>query len=359
VNAARLVDAVAAPLDVARRGLLSTVTRSRGLTLVVARRDTRVPVLATVQITLLLAVTATRPLWLFLFGPLVLGVPHLASDVRYLLVRRSVARSVVILAAVASALIVALRALPLAHVLVPHAARLEVLTGAIWIAAAVVAGARERRSAWPLLAMPALSALGVYVAAHPGVTRIVLAQGHNLVGVALWLLLFRRNRWAAVAPLIALAAGTGLLLSRATLDWTMRVGGLEGLGVDLWRVGATMAPGAPPVIGVSTALVFVFLQAVHYAAWLVWIPQDALAGPGMLTFRMSGRSLVRDLGVLGLGGVVAGAVVLAGAAAFDARAAVGAYMSLATFHAYLELAMLAYFVARGRSDGLDPRAATG
>jgi len=349
VNATRVIEALAAPLDVARRGALSAVTRRRGLTLVVGRRDTRVPLLATAQIALLLAVTVTRPVWLFVLGPLLLGVPHLASDVRYLVLRQRVARPVIVLACAATLVMVALRGLPLAHVVVPGAARLEILTGGVWVVLALGAGARERRSLLPGVAVPLVLAVGVYAAAHAGLARVVLAQAHNVVGVAAWLWLFRRNRRAAILPLGALAMGTLLLATGATLPWAMRTGGLEGLGVNLWRVGAYLAPGTAPTTGAALALVFVFLQAVHYAVWLVWIPQDELPGQGTLTFRMSGRGLVRDFGVVGLAIIAAGCIALAGAATFDARAAVGAYMSLAAFHGYLELAMLAYFAARGRA----------
>ncbi|HEX3344787.1 MAG TPA: hypothetical protein VHS09_09455, partial [Polyangiaceae bacterium] len=319
MNASRFVDALAAPLDVARRGALSAVTRSRGLTLAVGRRDTRVPLLAAAQIALLLALTAARPVWLFVVGPVLLGVPHLASDVRYLVLRQRVARPVVVLGCVATAVILGLHVLPLAHVRLPGATGLEVATGGAWIALALAAGARERRSARPLLAVPLLVAVALYASAHGGLARTVLAQLHNVVGIGAWLFLFRRNRRAALLPLAALAAATLLLATGATLPWAMRTGGLEGLGVDLWRVGATLAPGTRPETGAALALVFVFLQAVHYAVWLVWIPQDELPGEGTLTFRMSGRGLVRDFGVVGLGLVAACGVALAGAAAFDAR----------------------------------------
>ena len=348
VNGTRFVDAVAAPLDVARRGALSAVTRSRALALAVGRRDTRVPLLATAQIALLLAMTVTRPVWLFVLGPVLLGVPHLASDVRYLVLRQKVARPVIVLACAATLTMLALRALPLAHVFVPGAARIEVITGAAWVVLAIAAGARERRSLAPLLAVPVMLVVGLVASTHAGIARGVLAQGHNVVGVGVWLLLFRRNRRAAFLPVLVLAVGTLVLATGLALPWAMRAGGLEGLGVSLWRVGVSLAPGTAPATGAALALVFVFLQAVHYAVWLVWIPQDERGGQGMLTFRMSGRGLVRDFGVVGLATIAAGGIALAGAAAFDARAAVGVYMSLATFHGYLELAMLAYFAARGR-----------
>lgn len=347
----RVVESLAGPLDAARRGVLSAVTRSRGVTRLVGRRDARVALLATAQVALLLAVTVAKPVWLFVLGPVVLGVPHLAADVRYLVLRRGVARVVVALACAASAVVLVLRALEVAHVRVPEAGRVELLVAAAWIGGALVAGARERGRRWPLLALAPLAVLALHASSHAWLTRVVLAQAHNVVGVGAWLLLFRRHRRSALVPLAAIATGVALLLSGCTLTWTMGADGLEGLGVSLWRVGSFLAPGGSPTTGAAAVLVFVFLQAVHYAAWLAWIPQEELPGQGTFTFRMTGRALLRDLGITGLALAVAAAAVLAGAAAVDARAAVNAYMSLAAFHAYLELAMLAYFAARGRVGG--------
>jgi len=347
MNAARVLDALAAPLDSARRGALSAVMRRRALASVVRRRDVRMPWLATAQVLALLAVTLVRPVWLFVLGPVVLGVPHLASDVRYLVLRGGVAREVVAVACVAGAGVAALRVLELAHHAVGESARLEIALGGAWIAAAVLLGAVERRRAWPLLGLPVVALAAAAAWRQPMVARAVLAQGHNVVGVAAWLWLFRGNRRVALAPVAAIAAGVVVLASGAAIAWTARAHGLQGFGFDLARVGSSLLPGGSTEGVTTAALVFVFLQAVHYAAWLVWIPQDALPGEGTFTFRMTGRALVRDFGAAGLGLALAASVALAGAALLDARAAVGGYMAVASFHAYLELAMLAYFGARG------------
>ena len=56
----------------------------------------------------------TRPLWLFVIGPIVLGIPHLMSDARYLILRQRVSREVTLRAALtASAMFVGLRVLDL------------------------------------------------------------------------------------------------------------------------------------------------------------------------------------------------------------------------------------------------------
>ncbi len=345
---AAALDAGAAPLDAVRRRALAAVTRSRTVARVVGRRDVRVPLVATTQIATLLAVTVARPLWLFVLGPIVLGVPHLLSDVRYLVARRRVARDVVAAGCAASIALIALRALDAAHAPLRGGARLEMIVATAWIAVAVVAGARERRSLWPLLALPAVVAAGTVASTHAALARVVVAQAHNVVGVVAWAVVFRRKRRAALIPIAALAAGALLLASGALLPWTLRAGGLAGMGVDLERVGAYLVPGGSPQVAAGAALVFVFLQAAHYAAWLVWIPQEELPGQGTFTFRMSARSLVADVGIAGVAVAAALSLALAGAAWADTGAAVRAYMSLAAFHAYFELAMLAYFAARGR-----------
>lgn len=348
-RAATALDALAAPFDAVRRRALGVLGRSRPVARVIGRRDVRIPLLATVQVTVLLAVTIARPAWLFVLGPILLGVPHLASDVRYLLARRRVPRRLLATGCAASAVLVAIRLLELGHLMPPGAGRIEMIVAAAWIAASVVMGARDRRRVLPLLAVPVVIAAGAVAASHAALARLVVAQAHNVIGVAAWALFFRRGRHrAAVAPVAALAAGTLLLASGMLLPWTLRAGGLAGMGIDLERVGAYLAPGASPRAAIAASLVFVFLQAAHYGAWLVWIPQEELPGQGTFTFRMSARSLLGDIGIAGLAMTALLSIALAGAAVVDTPSAVRAYMSLAAFHAYLELAMLAYFAARGR-----------
>lgn len=349
-RAAAALDAVAAPLDAVRRRALGVLARSRPVARVIGSRDVRIPVLATVQVAVLLAATVARPAWLFVLGPILLGVPHLASDVRYLVARRRVPRGLMTTACIASAALVALRLLEFAHLVTRGAGRIEMIVAAAWIAASVSAGARERRRVLPLLAVPVVIVGGAFAASHAALARLVVAQAHNLVGVAAWALFFRRGRRAtALAPVAALAAGSLLLASGALLPWTLRAGGLAGMGFDLERIGAYLAPGASPRAAIGASLVFVFLQAAHYGAWLVWIPQEHLPGQGTFTFRMSARSLLGDIGIAGLALTALLSIALAGAAVVDTARAVRAYMAFAAFHAYLELAMLAYFAARGRS----------
>jgi hypothetical protein len=69
----------------------------------------------------------------------------------------------------------------------------------------------------------------------------------------------------------------------------------------------------------------VFLQAVHYAVWLAWIP----------------RALPPVAAIVGAGVVVA-------AGCIDATWARSTYLALATFHIYLEIVVLAARLVRRR-----------
>jgi hypothetical protein len=102
-------------------------------------------------------------------------------------------------------------------------------------------------------------------------------------------------------------------------------------------------------LGLTTA--FAFLQSVHYAIWLVAVPQEDARVEGTSTFRMAWRGLARDLGGGALTfGVLLALVVLLGGVLALARTRV-LLLSLASFHAWGELALLAFFLAR---DGAAP-----
>lgn len=97
--------------------------------------------------------------------------------------------------------------------------------------------------------------------------------------------------------------------------------------------------------GVSLTLSFAFLQSVHYAVWLIAIPQDDARGEGTPGFTMKYRALLRDLGAAGLMLVLGASSLLLMRAAWSVIDSYRLYLSLASFHAWLELSMIAYFCA--------------
>lgn len=175
-----------------------------------------------------------------------------------------------------------------------------------------------------------------------------MAHAHNGIGIAIWFLWFRRNKRFALAPLAAIALGALLLASGVMLPTTLRLEGDWALGTFLASIARGLAPGLEPRAAMSVAMSFVFLQSVHYATWLVWVPQEELPGQGTFTFRMTGRALLRDFGpllLLAFGALWAGLALWGG---FHPRRALSAYVTLVSFHGYFELAMMIYLVTRSR-----------
>jgi hypothetical protein len=132
------------------------------------------------------------------------------------------------------------------------------------------------------------------------------------------------------------------------LAWWGFVHGLpSAFGLHAFVAADTLAPGVEDVtLALGVVASFAFLQSVHYAVWIHAIPQEATRGEGTLTFRMSFRALVSELGwpILALSALLILAVPVAGLVA-PLRAQT-TYLSLSAFHAYLELWALSYFWVR-------------
>jgi hypothetical protein len=334
------------PLDVARRKTLWLATRSALLTRVLGQRDSRVAVLATVQIGVLFAFAVAAPVALFFIGPAVFGVAHLAADARYLALRQRTPRGLLAVSVVAAVTIVALRALSVTHVIHVPVDAWEVAVGAVWTLAALGFAARERRSIVHVVCATLLLALGAGLAlTHASAAALVLTHGHNLVAVGVWIVLFRRRRAWAAMPMLVLT-----LLAATVLSGAAPFSGASAFGTHLASLGAGLAPGASVSLAGRVVVLFVLLQGVHYATWTGWIPQDDLRTQGTLTFRMTARGLVSDFGRVGLTLVSVVALGLALLAVFRVHEALTTYLTLARFHGWLELAMLAFlFVRRGQA----------
>ena len=309
-----------APLDGVRAAALRAFGR-RGRTLLVSR-DARVLLYAAAACTVALALAFAAPLWLMVVGPIVLGVPHLVADVRYLVARPGLhrRRGLVVLAGA-----------PLAVTLVwPSAAAALLAVVGVAIAAR---GSRVRRAA--VAAAGAAGAAGAY--ALGGTLDVIAAHAHNLVALALWWLLARRTARHA-APLALVAAGFAII-ALAPAAW-LPVAALDDLGRFL-------APVGDPVWAARIVIAFAFAQSVHYAVWLRLVPEDARERPGIRSFASSLRALVRDLGGWAVVVAVIAAVMIAAVGCVDAHAARAWYLRAAFFHGYLELAVLALVAIEG------------
>jgi hypothetical protein len=334
------------PLDAARRAFLRLATKSALLTRILGKRDSRVLCMATLQVTVLFALAIRAPVALFFVGPLLLGVSHLAADVRYLAVRRDPSRALVYASIGFAVAITLARVLVDARVLrVAAGDRLDVGLGALWVGAAAMLAMESRRARAATLAVTGFAV--ALLLAHAHSVGLVLVHGHNLVAIAAWALLYRRGRLGSLLPILLVVVGTAALLSGVFLPSAAAHGALEAFGARASALGAWLAPWASAQSRPAVLMAFVFLQGVHYAAWTGWIPQDDLRGEGSPTYRMTLRGLLADFGPAVLGALLIGAIAFLALGVWDVRRALGWYMTLAKSHGWFELAFLTHFALRG------------
>jgi hypothetical protein len=354
---AAALERAARPLDQARRALLVAAMRVPPLAAVVARRDARVLVRSMVGIAVAFTASVVFPAWFFVLSPLVLGVPHVGADVRYLVRRQGMSRGTEAFFYVGCVALLGLRAAELAAPAALPYARTELAVAAAWVVSAAFLSARAAGERWRAALLAAAAGALLAVAwPRPDLARVVFAHAHNLIAVALWLALFYRRRFAVV-PVALLGLAVLLIVSGATLPWVVRFSGYKALGVDVFYAADQLAPRVAGALGPALVLSYVFLQSVHYMAWLTWIPDSATRGQGTPTFRMTARGLARELGGPWLALLVAAALAVALAALLDASRTRAVYLSLAAFHGYLELAAVAYLATRAARPAVAGRGA--
>jgi hypothetical protein len=344
-GAAARAGEVLAPLDDLRRSVLRVLAASRPAGAALARsRSARVSLLLTAHAAGAFGLALVAPSFLIAVTPLVFGVPHVAADVRYLLVRRVWPRAWLVASVLFAVALIAVRAAAELHVRFAPSLAVEQAIASAWVvlgAAAALMAAPSRRG-WLVLA--AAAALAVVAVGAPRPFRMVLLHGHNLMAVVIWLVLFRRRGRLVWVPAAAMLAGAALLTSGWLLAWTFSHGWLSVAGLHLLAAADWLAPGLPDSAALALTTCFAFLQAIHYLVWLVGIPAADRPGDGGRSWRVAWRELVRDLGAGWVVVVVALAVTVAVAGIVAAGPTRRLFLSLASFHAWLELAVLAHVV---------------
>ncbi|MFO1326213.1 MAG: hypothetical protein U1F56_02555 [Rubrivivax sp.] len=314
------MDALLAPCDALRAALYRWLAPRWAWLLV--DRSRRVAWLGAASVLMAFALTVTLPLWLLALGPLLLGVPHLLADLRYLVVLPGLLQRRRLCAAAA---------LPLLATGLGAPAVVGLLAVAVVVAGARAAP-RER-----LLAAAAWVALSAVALVDEGAFVLGFVHAHNLLALVLWWNLRPRDACAGVVPLLA-AAGVVLLAGGAfdTLTW---IHASDAVLPGLDEHAQAYAPGATGPWAARVVLCFAFLQAVHYAVWLRLVPDDARARPVPRSFRASWQALRADLGRPLVLLALLLAVGIAAWGVFDLIAARAGYLRLAAFHGYLELAV--------------------
>lgn len=358
------------PFDELRRvGLRALATATPFGRALVGRRSIRIPALLSLHATAAFALALLAPSFLLALAPLALGVPHLAADVRYLLVRRASPRWWLAASAGFALALVALRALAEAKLKFAPSLAFEqgvasawVLVGALGgcvaarglVARGLDASAARRGIARGGLALAAAAGVAAFAIGAPASFRMALLHGHNLIAVAVWALLFRRGGRLGWLPVVMVLVGAGLLASGALLRVTLQHGALSVAGLHLFAAADWLGPGLSDSAAIAVATSFAFLQSVHYAIWLVGVPAGDRPGEGGRSWRAAGRELVRDFTAPGVALIVALALLVAAAGIAQTGPTRRLFLSLATFHGWLELAALAYLFARGAARPVRP-----
>ncbi|MFT3713963.1 MAG: hypothetical protein QM817_40395 [Archangium sp.] len=300
-----------------------------------ANRDRRVAWLGVFSVVTSFALTLLAPMWLLAVGPILLGVPHLVADARYLVAQPKLHERgpwvwLAALPLVASGFgappAIALLVL-VPSVLAARASLQRKLVGlAVWFALTVVA---------VLWATPFL-----YAFLHL----------HNLVALGWWWALRPRSRVSVLVPVLVVLGTLALLFGAA--DSFIATWAAPLTATSLTEFVASNAPVSDGVLGARLVLSFAFLQSVHYAMWLRLVPEDARRRPAPRPFRETWRALEQDFGLPLLVVFLALSVFIAAWGVFDLAEARLGYLRLAAFHGYLEFGAAALFLVEGRRAAL-------
>jgi hypothetical protein len=336
---------LAGRLDRPRRTLLQQGVRVPALKRLLAQPEQRLSLIASAHAALAFALATYVPVLLLLIGPVLLGAAHVAADVRYLVLRRGLSRSWRRIILAFCVVLIAARA----WTLVSGASfgRAEHLLFVLWGALGIHAGAARRPGAFrPAVAAALLALTGAAALLWPRQSDLLLVHAHNWVGIAAWLLLLRPRIGHLWLPAALVIGGSALLGSGALYRHALS-SGADVLGLHVLQAAEWMAPGFDLQRALGLTCAYVFLQSVHYATWLVYIPRALSSRRAPNTFSGSAAALVGDFGSAGTALVLAtvAGVLLAGC--FDLQQARVVYLALANFHVYLELVLLAYLWVAG------------
>ncbi len=271
----------------------------------------------------LLAVLAA-PGGVLLWTPLLLGVPHLAGDVRALWARPlwPVSRALGPCLALTAVVLVSLRVAPWLGWTPAPALEVAVGAGALAVGAALAPSGGGR-------VVAAVGVGGLLALSAAPTALVLLGHLHNVVAVVLAAAWSGRGGRAllvwAVAGAVVSAWGAG------PLDAPEHAAFARGLG-------ATLAPGLSDAAAAASVRVYAWLQLVHYAVWLWILPRARRDDGGWSSIGAPAWAVL---------GVAACAVPLAAWWGTLGPAGVrGAYLSIASFHGWLELVVLAHWWAR-------------
>jgi hypothetical protein len=293
---------------------------------VVRNRELRVALFGISVLLVAMAAVLIAPFWLLALGPIIWGIPHLVSDLRYLVFKPGWHRSPKFWCFIGLPILVA----GVGYYSMSFG--MLAVGGAIFIAH----GSSLRRIIVAMLVV----ALSLLAWRWQYESQLIFAHLHNFIAVLLWWFWRpHRHGWVVIVPILFFAASLAIGLGWVSPLFAFAASAPQGLDPSIHL--SIMAPGLAEPWGLRLVLLFAFAQAVHYGVWLRLIPEDDRAQATPRSFQATFRVLKQDLGPKLLGAAFFLACGLAIWAVIDLAEARTGYLRLALFHGYLELAIAA------------------
>jgi hypothetical protein len=339
----RFIAAVSHPLDRARQAMWSLTAKTRWGRQSIRDRSLRLTVLAVGHMFVAFALTLLAPVWLLLLGPLLLGVPHVASDIRYLLIKPPLPIRRLGLWLILGPLLMMTLLRIVATLGGPFSSEVEIMLGA----SAMLGGlaiAKARRVT-RLVAGGAIVALAIWATTQAHFSLVTIAHLHNLVAFGLWLYFLRGEvKGARLVAIVATYLALGALLISPAFDDLYFGHVLSGdVGhFSLDEMAWSLAPGAEIEPALRWVMLYAFLQSMHYVVWLRLIPQRLDERPAPPTFKRSLSRVRSDFGRIGFIVLVLATVSVPLLAVLtDAAETRHVYLLAAISHGWIELAIVA------------------
>ncbi|MBX7147574.1 hypothetical protein K1X76_00690 [bacterium] len=237
-----------------------------------------------ISVLFLFVLCLKMPLFLYVMTPVVLGIPHVISDIRYLVIRHS-----------------------------------------------LLSNKKYAALVFLFSVLPVLIFTFLF---HPGRLLLGLVFFHNVVAVIIWLVHSRKTPAVYKNIFLVLWLFLSIICVVAPLE---KIIPLQTVihNMGLFQAAHSLVPFVSPALSIKLLVLFVFWQMVHYLIWLILIPlYHHKKWPVAL------KSLTHDFGkpLMIISAITF--IALGVYAFYDVWSARLLYLKLAGFHVYLEFIYL-------------------